>query len=190
MRTILSLLLIALFSVVSVGDAEARKHKSQNNTASHTEQYKRTHMQGMYYTTYEGSGYVEKTTYSKKTSYKKSAHKKSYSKTSNKKYSSYKKKNHRYAGGGNWSKPRKWCGWWARTQLGGGPEYNRAWNWSKRGNHSSRPVVGAVVVWPHHVGIITGRASNGQWIVKSGNDGGRVRERARSVRGAVFRVNV
>ena len=35
---------------------------------------------------------------------------------------------------------------------------------------------------------ITGRASNGQWIVKSGNDGNRVRERARSVAGAVFRV--
>jgi hypothetical protein len=29
---------------------------------------------------------------------------------------------------------------------------------------------------------------SGQWIVKSGNDGGRVRERPRSVAGAVFRV--
>jgi hypothetical protein len=48
--------------------------------------------------------------------------------------------------------------------------------------------VGAVVVWRHHVGIITGRAANGHWIVKSGNDGGRVRERARSVAGAVFRI--
>ncbi len=48
--------------------------------------------------------------------------------------------------------------------------------------------VGAVVVWPNHVGIITGRAANGQWIVKSGNDGGMVRERPRSVAGAVFRI--
>jgi hypothetical protein len=74
-----------------------------------------------------------------------------------------------------------------RTQLGGGPEYNLAANWRRYGR-ASGPQVGAVVVWPHHVGIITGRAANGQWIVKSGNDGNRVRERARSVAGAVFRV--
>lgn len=91
-----------------------------------------------------------------------------------------------YAGGVG-GRPGKWCGWWMRTQLGGGPEYNLAANWRRYGS-SSGPQVGAVVVWPHHVGIITGRAANGQWIVKSGNDGGRVRERARSVAGAVFRV--
>ena len=85
-------------------------------------------------------------------------------------------------------KPRQWCGWWMRTQLGGGPEYNLAANWRRWGQHSSGPQVGAVVVWPHHVGIITGQTARGQWIVKSGNDGGRVRERARSVAGAVFRV--
>ena len=84
-------------------------------------------------------------------------------------------------------RPGAWCGWWMRTQLGGGPEYNLAANWRRYGR-SSGPQVGAVVVWPHHVGIITGRASNGRWIVKSGNDGNRVRERARSVAGAVFRV--
>ena len=84
-------------------------------------------------------------------------------------------------------RPRKWCGWWMRTQLGGGPEFNVAWNWRKYGRPTS-PQVGAVVVWRHHVGIITGRAANGRWIVKSGNDGGRVRERARSVKGAIFRI--
>jgi hypothetical protein len=84
-------------------------------------------------------------------------------------------------------RPAKWCGWWLRTQKGGGPEYNRAWSWSRWGN-ASAPRVGAVVVWPNHVGIITGRAANGQWIVKSGNDGGMVRERPRSVAGAVFRI--
>ncbi|HXG79552.1 MAG TPA: hypothetical protein VNJ31_09475 [Methyloceanibacter sp.] len=84
-------------------------------------------------------------------------------------------------------RPARWCGWWMRTQLGGGPELNLARNWAKWGRPSG-PQVGAVVVWPHHVGIITGRAANGQWIVKSGNDGGRVRERPRSVAGAVFRV--
>lgn len=84
-------------------------------------------------------------------------------------------------------RPSRWCGWWMRTQLGGGPEFNLAWNWSKWGRPTT-PQVGAVVVWRHHVGIITGRAANGQWIVKSGNDGGKVRERARSVSGAVFRI--
>lgn len=84
-------------------------------------------------------------------------------------------------------RPGKWCGWWMRTQLGGGPEFNVAWNWRKYGSPTT-PQVGAVVVWRHHVGIITGRAANGKWIVKSGNDGGKVRERARSVAGAVFRI--
>jgi hypothetical protein len=84
-------------------------------------------------------------------------------------------------------RPSRWCGWWMRTQLGGGPEFNLARNWTRWGRPSG-PRVGAVVVWPHHVGMITGRAANGQWIVKSGNDGGAVRERARSVSGAVFRV--
>jgi len=84
-------------------------------------------------------------------------------------------------------RPGAWCGWWMRTQRGGGPEYNLAWNWSRRGQ-PTEPKVGAVVVWRHHVGEITGRAKNGQWIVRSGNDGNRVRERPRSVSGAVFRM--
>ncbi len=86
------------------------------------------------------------------------------------------------------ARPGAWCGWYMRTQKGGGPELNLAANWRHWGSHSSGPQVGAVVVWPHHVGEITGQASNGQWIVKSGNDGGQVKERARSVSGAVFRV--
>ena len=84
-------------------------------------------------------------------------------------------------------KPARWCGWYMRTQLGGGPEYNLARNWAKRGRPLSGPRVGAVVVWPQHVGMITGRTKEGHWIVRSGNDGGRVRERPRSVAGAVFR---
>lgn len=92
----------------------------------------------------------------------------------------------RYRGGVG-PRPGRWCGWWMRTQLGGGPEFNLARNWRKYGRPSG-PQVGAVVVWNSHVGIITGRAANGKWIVKSGNDGGRVRERARSVAGATFRV--
>ena len=84
-------------------------------------------------------------------------------------------------------RPARWCGWWMRTQKGGGPELNLARNWAQWGRPSG-PQVGAVVVWSHHVGMITGRSASGQWIVKSGNDGGQVRERPRSVAGAVFRV--
>jgi hypothetical protein len=97
---------------------------------------------------------------------------------------------HRNAGAngrGLGPRPGRWCGWWMRTRRGGGSELNVAWNWSRWGRPST-PQVGAVVVWRHHVGEITGRAANGQWIVRSGNDGGRVRERPRSVAGAVFRI--
>ena len=63
-----------------------------------------------------------------------------------------------------------------RTQKGGGPELNLAANWKHWGRPTG-PRVGAVVVWSHHVGMITGRTAGGEWIVKSGNDGGAVRER-------------
>lgn len=88
---------------------------------------------------------------------------------------------------GSNGRPRAWCGWWMRQQRGGGPEYNLAWNWRNYGSPSG-PQVGAVVVWPHHVGQIVGQASNGMWLVQSGNDGGAVRTRARSVKGAIFRI--
>jgi hypothetical protein len=85
------------------------------------------------------------------------------------------------------ARPGKWCGWWMRTQRGGGPEFNVAWNWRKYGSPTVAQI-GAVVIWRHHVGEITGQTSDGRWIVRSGNDGGRVRERARSVSGAIFRI--
>jgi hypothetical protein len=110
--------------------------------------------------------------------------------------SSYGTRQHRQSNGRNHSarshhavgpRPARWCGWWMRTQKGGGPELNLARNWRNWGR-STGPRVGAVVVWSNHVGMITGRSASGQWIVKSGNDGGRVRERPRSVAGAVFRI--
>jgi hypothetical protein len=84
-------------------------------------------------------------------------------------------------------RPSAWCGWFARSLVGSdpGPAYNLARNWANWGRSAS-PGVGVVVVWPHHVGMITGRTPDGQWIVKSGNDGGGVaRERPRSVAGAI-----
>jgi hypothetical protein len=88
---------------------------------------------------------------------------------------------------GSQGRPARWCGWWMRTQKGGGPELNLAANW-KHWGRSTGPRVGAVVVWSHHVGEITGQTASGEWIVRSGNDGGQVRERPRSVAGAVFRI--
>jgi hypothetical protein len=81
-------------------------------------------------------------------------------------------------------RPRAWCGWYMRTLYGGGPEYNLARNWAERGEPSAA-AIGVIVVWPHHVGLITGRTPGGQWIVKSGNDGHVVRERPRSVANAI-----
>ncbi len=95
-----------------------------------------------------------------------------------------------YASNGSYKvgpRPRKWCGWWMRTQKGGGPKFNVAWNWRHYGSPTTAQV-GAIVIWRHHVGIIVGRTAKGQWIVKSGNDGNRVRTRARSVKGAIFRI--
>jgi hypothetical protein len=82
-------------------------------------------------------------------------------------------------------RPRAWCGWWLGRHLG--MLDRKLWlaaNWARVGRPAHGPAVGAVVVWRHHVGIITGRSAHG-WIVKSGNDGHRVRERPRSVAGAI-----
>jgi hypothetical protein len=64
-----------------------------------------------------------------------------------------------------------------------GPTFNLARNWAHWG-HAGPAGVGAVVVWPHHVGKIVGR-ENGQWVIESGNDGDRVRTRPRSIEGAI-----
>ena len=43
------------------------------------------------------------------------------------------------------ARPSRWCGWWMRTQKGGGPELNLARNWTHWGRPTP-PQVGAVVV--------------------------------------------
>jgi hypothetical protein len=82
-------------------------------------------------------------------------------------------------------RPSAWCGWEMRQLVGGdpGPSYNLARNWAHWGR-SGPAGVGAVVVWPHHVGRIVGQ-ENGQWVVESGNDGHALRSRARSIAGAI-----
>jgi hypothetical protein len=82
-------------------------------------------------------------------------------------------------------RPGAWCGWWLGQQLG--MPRRDLWvarNWASVGSRAAEPAIGVVVVWRHHVGIITGRAGS-QWIVKSGNDGHAVRERPRSISGAI-----
>lgn len=82
-------------------------------------------------------------------------------------------------------RPSAWCGWWLGHHLG--MPLRHLWlarNWAKVGAPAHGPAPGVIVVWAHHVGIIVGRHASG-WIVKSGNDGNRVRERPRSVSGAI-----
>ncbi len=73
-----------------------------------------------------------------------------------------------------------------RSQVGQdpGPQYNLARSWAHYGVSAGGPSVGAIVVWRHHVGTIVGH-ENGQWIVRSGNDGHAVRTRPRSLAGAI-----
>jgi hypothetical protein len=91
-------------------------------------------------------------------------------------------RNHREIASG---RPAAWCGWWLGQHLG--MPLRRLWlaiNWASVGSNAGGPGIGVIVVWRHHVGIITGQRGS-QWIVKSGNDGGAVRERARSVANAI-----
>jgi hypothetical protein len=83
-------------------------------------------------------------------------------------------------------RPGAWCGWYARSLVAQdpGPAFNLARAWARWGR-AAMPAIGVMVVWAHHVGMITGHAANGEWIVKSGNDGHAVRERARSLAGAI-----
>lgn len=85
-------------------------------------------------------------------------------------------------------RPSRWCGWYMRTLYGGSSAFNRAWAWAKRGV-ATLPQPGAIVVWPHHVGVLVRpTAAPGVWLVHSGNDGNRIRTRPRRIAGAVFRA--
>lgn len=80
---------------------------------------------------------------------------------------------------------RAWCGCYLASYLG--ISDRKLWlarAWARVGSPASGPQAGAIVVWPHHVGLI--RAAEGNRIlVLSGNDGHRVRERWRSTRGVI-----
>lgn len=82
--------------------------------------------------------------------------------------------------------PSRWCGCYMRTQVFSdpGPAFNLARNWLRWGSPTS-PTPGAIVVWRHHVGRLVSQVSGNIWIVHSGNDGRAVRERPRSIAGAL-----
>jgi hypothetical protein len=87
-----------------------------------------------------------------------------------------------------------WCGQYARQNLVAsdpGTQYNLACNWRNWGRPTSAQV-GAMVIWcsskHRHVGKIVGPCVGDKCLVKSGNDGGAVRTRMRSVAGATFRI--
>ena len=82
-------------------------------------------------------------------------------------------------------RPAAWCGWEMRQLVSSdpGPAFNLARSWAGWGR-SGPAGVGAVVVWPHHVGKIVGQ-QGGTWVVESGNDGHGVRTRPRSLAGVI-----
>ena len=95
------------------------------------------------------------------------------------------------ATGGCGPRPRSWCGWWMNTHKGCvmGRSGNLAHNWCGYGR-ASGPRPGAVVVWARgkrggHVGKIVSMVDRCTAMVISGNDGGAVRTRPRSVCNAV-----
>ncbi len=80
--------------------------------------------------------------------------------------------------------PRAWCGFWLGRHLG--LTDRRLWlarNWASVGAAAVKQI-GAVVVWNHHVGLVTDISAN-RIKVLSGNDGHRVRNRWRTVRGVI-----
>jgi hypothetical protein len=86
------------------------------------------------------------------------------------------------------ARPAKWCGWYMRQVVGiSDTRYNLARTWYKYGRPTS-PQIGAIVVWPHHVGKIVGKDSKGRWLVLSGNDSNRVRTRVWNLKNASFRI--
>ena len=95
-------------------------------------------------------------------------------------YASHRRRPGHYDYGSNVAAARArglpWCGAEMADEIGihgqAGRELWLARNWAQVGAPTSAHV-GAVVVWPHHVGRIVGQ-DNGQWVVRSGNDGGGV----------------
>lgn len=177
-----ALLAAILLLPAFVATADAAPHRKSHYSKSYSSSHKSASRR---------SSHSRRASYSRRATSRRYAERSRYrsDEASNLGYTSYSSSSYssRPRSAGLGGRPSRWCGWWMRTQRGGGPEMNLAWNWSKYGSPSS-PQVGAVVVWRHHVGQIVGQAANGKWLVQSGNDGNAVRTRARSIAGAVIRM--
>ena len=77
--------------------------------------------------------------------------------------------------GGTGGRPRAWCGWWARQQVGQdpGPEFNLVSSWRKWGSQTG-PTPGAIAIWrgARHVGKVVS-VEGGEVCTTSGNSGGK-----------------
>lgn len=81
--------------------------------------------------------------------------------------------------------PHAWCGCWLASHLGlSDRSLWLARKWAAIGSPAGGPRVGAIAVWPHHVGQITAVDGN-RILLLSGNDGRAVRERWRSTAGII-----
>ncbi len=92
-----------------------------------------------------------------------------------------------YAGHYSDGRPRAWCGWFMRHEVGSdpGPEFNLARNWSHWGHPATGPAPGVIGVMPHHVFRVIEVLSPGHVLAISGNDGHAVRTRPRSTGGVI-----
>lgn len=93
----------------------------------------------------------------------------------------------RHLGGNPTGWARVWCGRFLDMVLrrtGHAKGSNLARRYAGYGHHAAGPCVGCIVVWRHHVGVVTAVSHNGITVI-SGNDGRRVRERERSMRGVI-----
>ena len=79
-----------------------------------------------------------------------------------------------------------WCGCWLRLRHGiSDASLNAARQWARVGRPAFGPGRGVIAVWAHHVGEITENLGGGMVRMISGNDGNRVRDRVRSLRGVI-----
>jgi uncharacterized protein (TIGR02594 family) len=93
----------------------------------------------------------------------------------------------RYMGGNPTGWARVWCGVFLDMALratGHQRGSAAARDYARYGRPARGPAPGAIVVWPHHVGVVTA-VQGGNIQVISGNDGHRVRERLRTTAGVI-----
>lgn len=90
--------------------------------------------------------------------------------------------------------PQDWCGCWLATYLDIKDQklWRELWvarNWMTYGKPADGPAPGVIAVYARgtggHVGIVTAVRRPGFVVLKSGNDGGMVRERERSTEGVI-----